>query len=93
MTSTVRNKTWAELQVGDCASINRSCVVQDLILFAHVSGNTNPLMLPDPARPKPSTNVVAPSMWMSGPPFSCTQRVTSVPVFLSYFATVVLSTA
>lgn len=64
MTSTVRNKTWAELQVGDCASINRSCVVQDLILFAHVSGNTNPLMLPDTARSKPATNVVAPSMWI-----------------------------
>ena len=43
---TVRNTTWAELEVGDSASIERSCSVQDLILFAHVSGNLNPLMLP-----------------------------------------------
>ena len=44
--SAVRNTTWAELKVGDTASIERTCSVQDLILFAHVSGNLNPLMLP-----------------------------------------------
>ena len=42
----IRNTTWAELQVGASASLERSCLVQDLYLFAHVSGNTNPLMLP-----------------------------------------------
>jgi hypothetical protein len=35
----VRNKTWAELKVGDAASLEQSCSAQDLILFAHVSGN------------------------------------------------------
>ena len=47
MTQTIRNKSWAELEVGDKAAIERTCAVQDLILFAHVSGNTNPMMLPD----------------------------------------------
>lgn len=45
--SSVRNTTWDELQVGASASIERSCSVQDLYLFAHVSGNLNPLMLSD----------------------------------------------
>ena len=62
--TTVRNTTWAELRVSASASIERACSVQDLFLFAHVSGNTNPLMLPgqegEPASPDP----VAPSMWV-----------------------------
>ena len=61
----MRNRTWAELKVGDSASIDRSCSVQDLFLFAHVSGNVNPLMLPvgrgrSATRPSP----IAPSMWV-----------------------------
>ena len=63
MSPTIRNKPWRDLQVGDTASIERRCAVQDLILFAHVSGNTNPLMLPD----MPGAahhDVVAPSMWV-----------------------------
>ncbi len=35
----IRNKTWNELAVGDSAKLERACAVQDLILFAHVSGN------------------------------------------------------
>ena len=42
----IRNTIWDELTVGATASIERVCSVQDLYLFAHVSGNTNPLMLP-----------------------------------------------
>jgi phosphate butyryltransferase len=68
MTKTVLNRTWAQLQVGDAASIERVCSERDLLLFAHVSGNTNPLMLPmeDDAV---SANVtptapIAPSMWI-----------------------------
>src|SRR5260363_93316 len=37
MTQTIRNKSWAELEVGDKAAIERTCAVQDLILFAHRS--------------------------------------------------------
>jgi phosphate butyryltransferase len=52
------------LQIGDTATIERTCSVQDLILFAHVSGNINPLMLPQ-AESEPAADApVAPSMWV-----------------------------
>ncbi|WP_298354502.1 bifunctional enoyl-CoA hydratase/phosphate acetyltransferase [Rhodoblastus sp.] len=67
---TVANKTWAQLQVGESASIERTCQERDLFLFAHVSGNINPLMLPR-AEGKESVEgeespqaPVAPSMWV-----------------------------
>ena len=60
----IRNKTWAELTVGDSAKLERSCSVQDLILFAHVSGNLNPLMLPSPDAAPQTTEPVAPAMWV-----------------------------
>ena len=60
----IRNTTWAELQVGASASIDRSCSVQDLFLFAHVSGNTNPLTLPGEESEPASRDPVAPSMWV-----------------------------
>jgi phosphotransacetylase/acyl dehydratase len=62
----IRNTTWAELAVGDSASLERVCVVQDLLLFAHTSGNTNPLMLPaGSAQDDPhARGKVAPSMWV-----------------------------
>ena len=60
----IRNKTWAELKVGDTAGLERACSLQDLFLFAHVSGNVNPLMLP-PAEGNPDkTEPVAPAMWV-----------------------------
>ena len=62
--SAVRNTTWAELKVGDTASIERTCSVQDLILFAHVSGNLNPLMLPRRKAGAAKGEPVAPSMWV-----------------------------
>ncbi len=62
--SAVRNTTWAELKVGDTASIERTCSVQDLILFAHVSGNLNPLMLPSAEGAGHPADPVAPSMWV-----------------------------
>ncbi len=60
----IRNKTWAELKVGDTASIERSCSVQDLFLFAHVSGNLNPLMLPSAEGSPEKIVPVAPAMWV-----------------------------
>ena len=60
----MRNKTWAELKIGDTASIERSCSVQDLFLFAHVSGNVNPLMLPSAEDGAQKIEPVAPSMWV-----------------------------
>ena len=58
----VRNTTWDELQVGASAKIERSCSVQDLYLFAHASGNRNPLVVPD--RDEPPSEMIAPSMWV-----------------------------
>ena len=58
----VRNKTWAELKVGDSATIERICSERDLFLFAHVSGATNPLMLPNEDADAPAP--IAPSMWV-----------------------------
>jgi phosphate butyryltransferase len=62
--SAVRNTTWAELKIGDSASIERTCSVQDLILFAHVSGNLNPLMLPPAGAAEGRGEPLAPSMWV-----------------------------
>jgi phosphotransacetylase/acyl dehydratase len=62
----ISNKTWDQLQVGDTATIERTCSDRDLLLFAHVSGNTNPLMLPaqeDAPAPTPDAPI-APSMWV-----------------------------
>ncbi|MCI4677248.1 bifunctional enoyl-CoA hydratase/phosphate acetyltransferase [Rhodoblastus acidophilus] len=61
---TITNKTWAQLQVGDTASIERTCSDRDLLLFAHVSGNTNPLMLPLVEGEKATEAPIAPSMWV-----------------------------
>lgn len=62
---TVLNKTWAQLRVGDAASIERVCSERDLLLFAHVSGNTNPLTLPAQEDGAPSNVApIAPSMWV-----------------------------
>ena len=61
------NKTYDELQVGDQATIKRVCTGNDLYVFAHASGNLNPLHLPGnqgeaPEGSEPET--VAPSMWV-----------------------------
>jgi phosphotransacetylase/acyl dehydratase len=61
----IRNKTWPELNVGDAASLERTCSMQDLVLFAHVSGNVNPLMLPPVENGAENSRPVAPSMWVS----------------------------
>src|SRR5208283_5767616 len=56
------NRTFNDIAVGDEASITRVVTPDDLVLFAHVSGNLNPLHLPgsqggDGEHP-------APSMWL-----------------------------
>ena len=62
--SAIRNKTWAELKVGDTATLERTCSVQDFFLFVHVSGNVNPLMLPSAEGSPEKTEPTAPSMWV-----------------------------
>jgi phosphotransacetylase/acyl dehydratase len=59
------NTTWAELQVGATATLTRRCTEQDLLLFAHVSGNVNPATLPDEGEGSVAGHhPVAPSMWV-----------------------------
>ncbi|WP_036261521.1 bifunctional enoyl-CoA hydratase/phosphate acetyltransferase [Methylocapsa aurea] len=57
------NKTFAELAIGDEASITRVVTPNDLIVFAHASGNLNPKNLPDPT-PGHNEAPAAPAMWV-----------------------------
>lgn len=60
------NKTFDELKPGDCAELRRTCTTDDLIVFANVSGNHNPMHLPhqDIDHDGKEDVVVAPSMWV-----------------------------
>ena len=59
------NKTYDELEVGDEASIKRVCTGNDLYVFAHASGNLNPLHLPGAeAEGASDQEKIAPSMWV-----------------------------
>ncbi|WP_370640752.1 bifunctional enoyl-CoA hydratase/phosphate acetyltransferase [Xanthobacter sp. NFH-44] len=60
------NKTFDELKPGDSAELRRSCTTDDLIVFANVSGNHNPMHLPnqDIDHDGKEDVVVAPSMWV-----------------------------
>jgi len=57
-----RNKLWDDLSVGDSASLKRQCTANDLYVFAHASGNLNPLHLPNDEHD--NHEAVAPSMWV-----------------------------
>ncbi|MGA7804841.1 bifunctional enoyl-CoA hydratase/phosphate acetyltransferase [Bradyrhizobium sp.] len=57
------NRLYGELNVGDTASIKRVCTANDLYIFAHASGNLNPLHLPDEAHHSHS-EAIAPAMWV-----------------------------
>lgn len=43
----LENKVFAELQIGDRSELRRLCTLDDLIVFANVSGNHNPMHLHD----------------------------------------------
>lgn len=57
------NKTFDELKVGDTASSRRVCTANDLYIFAHASGNLNPLHLPADGGDE-NGETIAPSMWV-----------------------------
>jgi hypothetical protein len=44
---TFANRLFDEIEVGDTADARRVCTDNDLYIFAHASGNLNPLNLPD----------------------------------------------
>jgi phosphate butyryltransferase len=56
-------RAWADIAVGESASITRVCTPNDLIVFAHASGNFNPLHLPGEAEQETGRAPVAPAMW------------------------------
>ncbi|MBX2853654.1 MAG: bifunctional enoyl-CoA hydratase/phosphate acetyltransferase [Rhodobacteraceae bacterium] len=60
------NTTWDELQIGAEARLERLCVADDLYVFAHASGNLNPMHLPKiDGDGDGAPEAVAPSMWIA----------------------------
>ncbi len=61
-----RNRTYDEIQVGESASLTRVLTHDDLFVFAHASGNINPLHIPDIdwTGDGKVDDPVAPSMWV-----------------------------
>jgi len=61
----LKNHTWEQLKVGDHALIERRITSRDLFLFAHASGNLNPLNIPLSIEQNNSNEeAIAPSMWI-----------------------------
>jgi len=52
-----------DLSVGQTASLERLCTENDLVVFAHASGNLNPRHLPGLAEKVTGEKPVAPAMW------------------------------
>ena len=59
------NRTFDEISVGDSAAIERTLTPNDLVLFAHASGNLNPLHLEGRQGEGDSDVAVAPGMWVA----------------------------
>ena len=62
------NKTYDQIQIGDSAEIVRECSSNDLLVFAHASGNHNPIHLPDTdwTGDGKIDKPFAPAMWVGG---------------------------
>ena len=60
------NTTWDELEIGAEARLERLCVADDLYVFAHASGNLNPMHLPKLDGDGDGVpEAAAPSMWVA----------------------------
>ena len=57
------NRTYDEISPGDQATIKRVLTPNDLYVFAHASGNLNPLHMPKSGN-EDLPEIVAPSMWV-----------------------------
>jgi phosphotransacetylase/acyl dehydratase len=59
------NTTWDELTIGQAATVERTVSAHDLYVFAHASGNTNPLHIPGTDLDGDGTaDTIAPSLWL-----------------------------
>ncbi len=58
------NRPYDEIELGERASLTRVCTARDMYIFAHASGNLNPLHLPNDTHD--DLEAVAPSMWVGG---------------------------
>jgi phosphate butyryltransferase len=56
-------RAWDEIAIGESASVTRVCTPNDLIVFAHASGNLNPVNLPGESEQETGRAAVAPGMW------------------------------
>ncbi|MEO1281235.1 MAG: bifunctional enoyl-CoA hydratase/phosphate acetyltransferase [Pseudomonadota bacterium] len=60
------NVTWAELEIDASASLDRLCRADDLVVFAHASGNRNPLHEADAdGDGDGEPEAIAPAMWVA----------------------------
>jgi phosphate butyryltransferase len=59
------NRTFDEISVGDSARIERTLTPNDLLVFAHASGNLNPLHLEGRQGEGDAEVAIAPSMWVA----------------------------
>lgn len=56
-------RSWDDIKEGETASVTRVCTPNDLVVFAHASGNFNPVHLPGEAEQETGHAPVAPAMW------------------------------
>lgn len=56
-------RSWDDIKEGESASITRVCTPNDLVVFAHASGNLNPVHLPGESEQETGRAPVAPAMW------------------------------
>jgi len=63
----IENRTYDEIKVGDSASLTRTLTLEDIQLFAAVSGDVNPAHLdPEYAAGDMFHKIIAHGMWSSG---------------------------
>jgi phosphate butyryltransferase len=56
-------RAWDEIRLGESASTSRVCTPNDLMVFAHASGNLNPVHIPGESEQETGLPPVAPAMW------------------------------
>ena len=56
-------RSWDDIKEGESASLTRVCTANDLLVFAHASGNLNPVHLPGESEQETGRAPVAPAMW------------------------------